>query len=93
MYGEEHNLYHCQLTSYSYVLVFVLLVTVQTVLAGVLRGCGKQLVVAVTDICVYYLLGLPVGITLVYVADMGALGYWIGCTVGSVSQVCNIVIY
>ena len=60
-------------------------------LGGVLRGCGKHLPVAATTICSYYLLGLPVSLALVYAADMGALGFWIGATVGSVSQVQSVV--
>lgn len=63
---------------------------VQAVLSGVLRGCGKQLPVAVINICCYYLLGLPVSLALVYAADMGAFGFWIGCTISSVIQVCDV---
>jgi len=57
------------------------------VLAGVLRGCGKQLLVAVSNIISFYLVGLPVSLTLVYAADMGAFGFWVGCTIGSVTEV------
>ena len=60
-------------------------------LSGVLRGCGKQLPVAVINICCYYLLGLPMSLALVYAADMGAFGFWIGCTVSSVIQVRSYV--
>lgn len=56
-------------------------------LGGILRGCGKQLQVAVINVCSYYVLGLPISFTLVYATDMGALGFWIGCTVGSFCQV------
>ena len=59
----------------------------QTILAGVLRGCGKQLIDALITLSTYYLLGLPLAIVLVYVADMGAFGFWLGCTVGNISQV------
>ena len=68
----------------------------QAVFGGILRGCGKQLPVAVINVCSYYLLALPIGVALVYAADLGALGFWIGCTVGSVTQVqyqlcpCNV---
>ena len=60
---------------------------IQAVLGGVLRGCGKQLVVAISNVVCFYLLGLPISLTLVYVYDMGALGFWIGCTAGSTTQV------
>ena len=62
-------------------------------LSGVLRGCGKHLPVAAITVCSYYLLGLPVSLALVYAADMGALGFWIGCSVGSVTQVRHILCY
>ena len=56
-------------------------------LGGVLRGCGKQLLVAISNVGSFYLVGLPVSLTLVYAADMGALGFWLGCAAGSVVQV------
>jgi len=56
------------------------------VLGGILKGCGKQLIAA-ASMSVYYLLGLPVSLTLVYAADMGALGFWVGCSLGSFAQV------
>jgi len=59
----------------------------------VLRGCGKQLQVAIINVGSYYLLGVPIGLALVYAADMGALGFWIGCTIGSICQVkCMLVL-
>ena len=59
----------------------------QAILSGVLRGCGKQLTVAGINIFCYYLLGLPISLALVYAADFGAFGFWIGCTTASVIQV------
>ncbi|XP_065908684.1 multidrug and toxin extrusion protein 1-like [Dysidea avara] len=72
--------------------VFVFTDNTQAVLGGVLRGCGKQLLVAVSNIGSFYLLGLPVSLTLVYAADMGALGFWVGCAVGSVAQLILVSI-
>jgi len=59
----------------------------QGVLAGVLRGCGKQLATAVTNVVSFHLIAVPISVTLVYAAHMGALGYMLGSTVGSVTQV------
>ena len=59
----------------------------QAILSGVLRGCGKQLIDAIITLSVYYLLGLPLAIVLVYVADMGAFGFLLGCTVANILQV------
>jgi len=57
-----------------------------------LKGCGKQLLAA-ASMSVYYLLGLPVSLTLVYVADMGALGFWLGCTLASITQVRHYLLF
>ena len=35
----------------------------------------------------YYVFGLPVGIVLALVADLGALGAWSGLIIGSILQV------
>ena len=59
----------------------------QAVLGGILRGCGKQLPVAIINMASYYLLGLPVALALVYAANLGALGFWIGSFAGCVIQV------
>ena len=63
----------------------------QALFGGILRGCGKQFHVAVINVCSYYLLGLPIALTLVYAADMGALGFWIGCTIATYIQVQSTV--
>lgn len=52
-----------------------------------MRGCGKQLATAITNVISFNIVGLPISLTLVYAADMGALGYWLGSTVGSITQV------
>lgn len=50
----------------------------QGFLAGVLRGAGRQTIGAVSNFGSYWLFGVPLGIVLATVEDMGALGYWIG---------------
>ena len=78
----------CLITFNRNVLTYIL--HIQVALAGVLRGCGKQVLVAISNIGSFYLVGLPVSLTLVYIADMGALGFWVGCTLGSVTQVKSV---
>jgi len=63
------------------------------VLAGVLRGCGKQFATAVTNVVSFHLVGVPVSATLVYAVDMGALGYMLGSAVGSVTQVLPYIVF
>ena len=59
----------------------------QALFGGILRGCSKQPHVAVINVFSYYMIGLPISLALVYAADMGAFGFWIGCTVGCYTQV------
>ena len=50
----------------------------QGFLAGVIWGAGRQTIGAVSNFGSYWLFGVPLGIVLATVEDMGALGYWIG---------------
>ncbi len=50
-------------------------------LSGTLRGAGHQFRGAIINIIAYYVFGLPIGITLAIVVDMGVVGMWIGLTI------------
>ncbi|XP_062175359.1 protein DETOXIFICATION 24-like [Alnus glutinosa] len=64
----------------------VLLNSVQPVLSGVAVGAGRQSVVAFINIGCYFLIGVPAGALLGYVADLGIKGLWIGMIIGVVMQ-------
>ncbi|EXC30832.1 Protein TRANSPARENT TESTA 12 [Morus notabilis] len=49
-------------------------------------GAGLQGTVAVVNICCYYLIGIPLGIVLAYVAHFQVKGLWIGMLCGVLSQ-------
>ena len=51
---------------------------------GVLRGLGRQHLGAAFNIVAYYVLALPLGITLAFRAEYGLQGLWIGT--------CNVVV-
>lgn len=44
--------------------------TIELVIAGVAIGAGLQAYVAIVNACCYYIIGLPLGIVLAYVADL-----------------------
>ena len=58
--------------------VLMLADQLQGFLAGALRGAGRQTIGAVSNFGSYWLFGVPLGVVLAIVEDMGALGYWIG---------------
>ncbi|KAL4303229.1 hypothetical protein GQ457_10G014570 [Hibiscus cannabinus] len=70
----------------------ILLNSVQPVLSGVAVGAGWQSIVAWVNIASYYLIGIPIGVVLGYVVDMGVKGVWIGMLVGTFVQTLILVI-
>lgn len=53
-----------------------------TVLSGVMRGCGRQRIGAAVNLVTYWVVGLPVSCLLAFKGGLGALGLWTGlaCT-------------
>ncbi|KAM6960536.1 multidrug and toxin extrusion protein 1-like [Aplochiton taeniatus] len=45
---------------------------------GILLGTGKQKIAAVANLFGYYCIGLPLAITLMFVAKLRVLGFWLG---------------
>lgn len=56
-------------------------------IAGALRGSGRQYIGAIMNVIAYYVIGLPVGITLALKANLGAIGLWTGMAMGNVVHV------
>lgn len=63
-----------------------LLNSIQPVLIGVAIGAGLQGVVAIVNVCCYYIIGIPIGVLLGYVADLGIKGLWVGLLCGILAQ-------
>ncbi|XP_075053834.1 multidrug and toxin extrusion protein 2-like [Mixophyes fleayi] len=51
---------------------------VNCVCGGILRGIGKPKIGAITNAVGYYLIGLPIGITLMFLVKLGIIGLWTG---------------
>ena len=59
----------------------------QGVMSGALRGTGRQVLGAVTNFVCYYIVGLPIGICLALLANLGVMGMWIGIGTADILQV------
>jgi MATE family multidrug resistance protein len=59
----------------------------QGVLSGILRATGRQMYAAVANFISYYVVGLPLGISLALVVGLKAKGMWIGLSVAVSMQV------
>jgi MATE family multidrug resistance protein len=55
---------------------------VQAVASGVLRGAGDTLVPSVAYITAFWMFGLPVGYVFTFTLGFGAVGVWIGLSLG-----------
>ncbi|EPS72737.1 hypothetical protein M569_02019 [Genlisea aurea] len=66
--------------------VSVLLNSIYPVLSGVAVGAGLQGTVAVINLCCYYLIGIPIGAVLGYLANLQVQGIWIGMNIGIFAQ-------
>ncbi|KAM9320072.1 multidrug and toxin extrusion protein 2-like [Gastrophryne carolinensis] len=60
---------------------------------GILRGAGKQKIGAVTNAVGYYLVGLPIGISLMFAAKFGVIGLWTGMIFPVFMQASFFVVY
>ncbi|XP_078082036.1 multidrug and toxin extrusion protein 1-like [Mustelus asterias] len=62
---------------------------------GVLRGAGKQMLGAIGNFVGFYLIGSPIGISLMFAAKFGIRGYWYGMIICVFCQFAfyQIVIY
>ncbi|CAI8613421.1 unnamed protein product [Vicia faba] len=60
--------------------------SLQAVLSGVARGSGWQHVGAYVNLGAFYLVGVPIGVVLGFVAHFRAKGLWIGIVAGSIVQ-------
>ncbi|XP_024031114.1 protein DETOXIFICATION 24 [Morus notabilis] len=64
----------------------ILLNSIYPVLSGVAVGAGLQGTVAIVNICCYYVIGIPLGVVLAYVAHLEVKGLWIGMLCGVLTQ-------
>ncbi|XP_049730639.1 multidrug and toxin extrusion protein 1-like isoform X3 [Elephas maximus indicus] len=53
---------------------------------GILRGSGNQKIGAIVNAIGYYVIGLPIGISLMFAAKLGVIGLWSGIVICAVSQ-------
>ncbi|KAM4844365.1 multidrug and toxin extrusion protein 1-like [Thomomys bottae] len=53
---------------------------------GILRGTGNQKVGAIVNAIGYYVIGLPIGIALMFATKLGVIGLWLGIIICTVLQ-------
>jgi MATE family multidrug resistance protein len=90
--NESSVLSICQL-SMSFMAFFVLVDGVFGVISGILRGAGKQAVGAITNICSFYIVGLPVAAIFCFKTDFGVPGLLMGMSIAACLQDVIVTTY
>ncbi|XP_047088055.1 protein DETOXIFICATION 29-like [Lolium rigidum] len=70
----------------------IFLNSIQPVLSGVAIGAGWQSLVAFINVGCYYLVGLPLGALFGFKLKLGALGIWVGMSIGTLLQTAVLLI-
>ncbi|KAM4545890.1 multidrug and toxin extrusion protein 1-like [Odontesthes bonariensis] len=63
------------------------------VTGGIVRGTGKQMIGAVCNLVGYYLIGFPIGVSLMFPVKMGIVGLWSGFLICVVLQSTFFIIF
>ncbi|GJM90899.1 hypothetical protein PR202_ga07222 [Eleusine coracana subsp. coracana] len=61
--------------------------SIQSVLSGVVRGCGQQKIGAIINLAAYYFAGIPAACVFAFVFHLKGMGLWFGILCGLVVQV------
>ncbi|KAF5734544.1 MATE efflux family protein [Tripterygium wilfordii] len=75
-----------------FVAVIILLDGLQSILSGIVRGCGRQKIGAYVNLGSYYLVGIPFGILLAFVFDIRGEGLWLGVICATAVQILSLLI-
>lgn len=70
----------------------IFLNSIQPVLSGVAIGAGWQSLVAFINVGCYYLVGIPLGALFGFKLKLGALGIWVGMSIGTLLQTAVLLI-
>ncbi|OIT07170.1 PREDICTED: protein DETOXIFICATION 33-like [Nicotiana attenuata] len=86
MFSDKLEVLH-ETSKLSYFLAAtIFLMSIQPILHGVAVGAGWQYSVAIINVVCYYIIGLPLGACLGYIANIGVNGIWTGMLVGTLLQ-------
>ncbi|XP_034044603.1 multidrug and toxin extrusion protein 1-like [Thalassophryne amazonica] len=63
------------------------------VMGGVVKGIGKPIIGATCNLVGYYFIGIPIGMSLMFAANLGISGLWIGLAVCLTLQASFLIIF
>lgn len=78
IYTEDPEIISMSASVFPLCAIFQLFDGVQVIGGAVIRGIGKQVIGAASNLIAYYVLGLPTGAALAFGAKWGLVGIWCG---------------
>ncbi|XP_070290253.1 multidrug and toxin extrusion protein 1 isoform X2 [Salvelinus sp. IW2-2015] len=72
---------------------FLLLDAISAASGSIIRGAGKQKVGAICNILGYYGIGFPIGVSLMFAANLGIMGLWTGLFTCVFLQSSFLIVY
>ncbi|KAK7394183.1 hypothetical protein VNO78_14704 [Psophocarpus tetragonolobus] len=85
-YSNDHMVIHYVAIMTPLLCLSIFTDNLQAVLSGVARGSGWQHLGAYVNLGAFYLVGIPLGTLLGFVAHFRAKGLWVGIVTGSIVQ-------
>ncbi|KAK2415258.1 protein DETOXIFICATION [Trifolium repens] len=85
-YTHDSEVVHYVAVMTPFICASIFTDSLQAVLSGVARGSGWQHVGAYVNLGAFYLVGVPIGVVLGFIAHFRAKGLWIGIVAGSIVQ-------
>ncbi|KAK3156631.1 hypothetical protein QOZ80_2AG0109810 [Eleusine coracana subsp. coracana] len=67
--------------------VQILIDGLQSILSGIIRGCGRQKLGAIINLVSYYVVGIPAAFLFAFVCHIGGMGLWFGLLCGVTVQI------
>ncbi|CAI0547564.1 unnamed protein product [Linum tenue] len=92
-FSRDAHIVHYVATMIPLLCLSILTDSFQAILSGVARGCGWQHVGAYINLGSFYLVGLPLGCVLGFVAHLKGKGLWVGIVAGSLVQAASLSIF
>ncbi|XP_066552380.1 multidrug and toxin extrusion protein 1-like [Amia ocellicauda] len=65
---------------------------IECVSSGIFLGAGKQKIPAIVSLIIYYSIGLPAGISLMFTTKLGVVGLWLGLLISGCMQAIIFII-
>nr|XP_043629328.1 protein DETOXIFICATION 18-like [Erigeron canadensis] len=75
-----------------FLMISIILDSIQGVLSGVARGCGWQHLAVYINLAMFYLIGMPVAVALAFLLKLYAKGLWIGLICGLSCQTGSLLL-